>query len=93
MANQHKSYHESNSMQLKPLDVINGFKVRPGIYELNGATALPSGVNFTVETKEGTEVTLLLFKREKWKPLVGRKFLPLWWKAAIGTTLSPRKSR
>ena len=68
MANQHKNYHDSDHMQLRPLDVINGFEVRPGIYELNGATALTSGVNFTVETKEGSEVTLLLFKRERWKP-------------------------
>ena len=26
---------------MKPLDVISGFQVRPGFYELNGATAMP----------------------------------------------------
>ena len=27
---------------IRPIDEINGFKVRPGLYEQNGATAIPS---------------------------------------------------
>ncbi|MFR2774451.1 MAG: glycogen debranching protein [Anaerostipes sp.] len=40
---------------------INGFLVRPGMFELNGATEMPTGVNFTVHTSCGTSCELLLF--------------------------------
>ena len=36
------------AIHLVPIDNINGFDVRPGLYETNGATAIPGGVNFTV---------------------------------------------
>ena len=39
---------EEISSNLKPLDKINGYDVRPGFYEVNGASALPGGVNFTL---------------------------------------------
>ena len=53
---------------IRPIDEINGFKVRPGLYEQNGATAIPSGVNFTVPTNGGTSVELLLFKSREDEP-------------------------
>lgn len=53
---------------IRPIDEINGFKVRPGLYEQNGATAIPSGVNFTVPTSGGTSVELLLFKNKEDEP-------------------------
>ena len=53
---------------IRPIDEINGFKVRPGLYEQNGATAIPSGVNFTVPTNNGTSVELLLFKSREDEP-------------------------
>ena len=53
---------------LRPIDEINGFKVRPGMYEQNGATAIPSGVNFTVPTNGGTSVELLLFRNREDEP-------------------------
>ena len=53
---------------IRPIDEINGFKVRPGLYEQNGATAIPSGVNFTVPTNGGTSVELLLFKNREDEP-------------------------
>ena len=53
---------------IRPIDEINGFKVRPGLYEQNGATAIPSGVNFTVPTNGGTGVELLLFKSREDEP-------------------------
>ena len=36
------------TIHLVPMDYISGFEVRPGFYEINGATAIPGGVNFTV---------------------------------------------
>ena len=51
-----------------PTDEIAGFPVRPGLFHLNGAMALPMGVNFTVHTHYGTNVELLLFHRGEDKP-------------------------
>lgn len=57
------------SVALKVLDVINGFEVRPGFYEQNGATALSNScVNFTIQSHGATSCELLLFKREAKKP-------------------------
>ena len=38
------------TIHLVPMDHIDGFDVRPGFYEINGATAIPGGVNFTVHS-------------------------------------------
>ena len=51
-----------------PMDVINGFEVRPGMYEVNGATAIPCGVNFTVYSYGATSCELLLYKRMEQEP-------------------------
>jgi glycogen operon protein len=51
-----------------PLDLIAGFEVRPGFYDINGATAIPGGVNFTVHSRGATSVELLLFHREQDEP-------------------------
>ena len=48
---------------LIPMDTINGFDVRPGFYDINGATAIPGGVNFTVHSFYATACTLLLYHR------------------------------
>ena len=56
------------AIHLVPLDNINGFDVRPGFYETNGATAIPGGVNFTVHSLGATGVELLLFRREESEP-------------------------
>ena len=53
---------------LKPLEQIHGFQVRPGFYEINGATAFPNGVNFTVITHSGTACELVLFHRQQSVP-------------------------
>ncbi len=45
-----------------PVDEIAGFRVRPGMFDVNGAMALSVGVNFTVHTHYGTSVELLLFR-------------------------------
>ena len=56
------------AIHLVPLDNINGFDVRPGFYETNGATAIPGGVNFTVHSHGASGVELLLFRREESEP-------------------------
>ena len=53
---------------IKPIDEVNGFKIRPGFYEINGASALPNGVNFTLITYSGTSCELLLFHRKAQVP-------------------------
>ncbi len=62
--------HNSNNMpatyqkyHLVPFDHVDGYDIRPGFYDINGATAIPGGVNFTVHTTGGTSVELLLYPR------------------------------
>lgn len=53
---------------LIPIDEISGYQVRPGLYEMNGATAIPGGVNFTIHSNQATACELLLFKRKEREP-------------------------
>lgn len=55
-------------IHMVPMDEIAGFKVRPGMYELNGAMAIPGGVNFTVHSYGATSCELLLFHRMEEEP-------------------------
>lgn len=52
----------------EPITEISGFPVRPGMFDLNGATALQNGVNFTIHTHHGTYCELLLFHRGEENP-------------------------
>lgn len=61
-------------IHMVPMDVIEGFEVRPGIYEMNGATAIPCGVNFTVYSNGATSCELLLFRRMEEEPYAVLKF-------------------
>lgn len=61
-------------IHMKPLDIIGGFEVRPGFYEINGATAIPCGVNFTIHSNQATSVELLLFHRQAKRPFAVLKF-------------------
>ena len=45
-------------VSVSPLGEIAGYPVRPGMFDVNGAMALPSGVNFTIHTHEGTSCEL-----------------------------------
>ena len=56
------------TIHLVPMDHIDGFDVRPGFYEVNGATAIPGGVNFTVYSRGATSIELLLFHRMEEEP-------------------------
>jgi glycogen operon protein len=60
--------HAGSSIHMIPMDVVNGFEVRPGMYELNGATAIPVGVNFTIHSYGATSCELLLFHRDENEP-------------------------
>lgn len=55
-------------ISVSPMGEIEGFPVRPGMFDVNGATALPGGVNFTVHTHDGTSVELLLFHKKEDEP-------------------------
>ena len=67
-----KSYHQKfvsdHPYESSPMAEIAGFPVRPGIYDLNGATPLQNGVNFTIHTCGGTSCELLLFQRAQEEP-------------------------
>ncbi len=53
---------------LIPIDEIAGYQVRPGLYEINGATAIPGGVNFTIHSNQATACELLLFHNQESEP-------------------------
>ena len=67
-----KSYHQKfvsdHPYESSPMAEIAGCPVRPGIYDLNGATPLQNGVNFTIHTCGGTSCELLLFHRAQEEP-------------------------
>ena len=56
------------SEQLKPIDTVNGFQIRPGFFREFGAVAIPGGVNFTIHTHGATSCELLLFHRKAEEP-------------------------
>lgn len=55
-------------INLVPLDEVNGYPVRPGFYEINGATPIPGGINFTISSSGATACELLLFHRKQTEP-------------------------
>ena len=64
----------SGQIHMKPMDEISGFQVRPGFYELNGAMAIPGGVNFTVHSTGAVSCELLLFHRAENTPYAAIPF-------------------
>lgn len=64
----------ARKIHLIPLDNIGGYDVRPGFYEINGATAIPCGVNFTVHSVGATSCELLLFRRTEEEPYAVIRF-------------------
>ena len=61
-------------VKLQPLDIIDGFKVRPGFYNRDGAAAAPNGVSFTIHSSGATSCTLLLFRPREKEPYAKLKF-------------------
>ncbi len=61
-------------VKLQPLDIIDGFKVRPGFYNRDGAAAAPNGVSFTIHSSGATSCTLLLFRPREKEPFARLKY-------------------
>lgn len=59
---------ETLPSRMKPIETINGFRVRPGLYEYFGAWAIPGGVSFTVHSQNATSCEVLLYFRESEEP-------------------------
>lgn len=53
---------------LLPLDVVEGFKIRPSFFRMYGACVASNGVSFTINSHGATRCTLLLFKPQAPKP-------------------------
>lgn len=71
----HKYYTPKHPVSARPMGELAGFPVRPGMFDINGATALPLGVNFTIHTHGGTSCELLIFHREEQEPYAVLPFL------------------
>ena len=69
-----QTYVPEIHMSLTPMAEIEGFPVRPGLFDVHGAMMLPVGVNFTVHTRYGTSCTLLLFHRDAQEPFARLPF-------------------
>ena len=50
-----------HSDHMVPLDTLEGFRIRPGFFDINGATALSDGVCFTIHSQGATSCELLLY--------------------------------
>lgn len=60
--------HTSKKQNLVPLDIIQGYRVRPGFFRNCGATVLDNAVNFTITSVGATSCELLLFHRQEEEP-------------------------
>lgn len=57
-----------------PLDTLEGFQIRPGFFDINGATALSDGVCFTIHSQGATSCELLLYEPYAEKPFAILKY-------------------
>ena len=62
------------SKQLVPTDILEGFEVRPGFFDVNGATALSDGVCFTIQSQGATSCELLLYHPYEEEPYAILKY-------------------
>ena len=51
-----------HSDHMVPLDTLEGFRIRPGFFDINGATALSDGVCFTIHSQALCKRTICYFK-------------------------------
>lgn len=68
MKRHYENYMIDDPVSVRPMMEVGGFLVRPGMFDINGATELPVGVNFTIHTHGGTSCELLLFRRGQEEP-------------------------
>ncbi len=64
---------------------IAGFRIRPGLFLVNGATIVPEGVSFTIHSFYATRCELCLFHRKQQEPFA---ILPFPENCKIGGTYS-----
>lgn len=67
-----KSMIHSDHMVL--LDTLEGFRIRPGFFDINGATALSDGVCFTIHSQGATSCELLLYEPYAKEPFAILKY-------------------
>ena len=70
----HTQHKPQRGVKLQPLDVIDGFEVRPGFYSRDGAAASSNGISFTIHSIGATSCTLLLFRPQEKEPYARLKF-------------------
>ncbi len=70
----HIRNRQQRGMQLQPLDEIDGFRVRPGFYNTEGAVRAARGVSFTIHSVGATSCTLLLFRPHEREPFARLKY-------------------
>lgn len=78
----------TSTLSSKPLtatNIISGFRVRPGLFLLNGANVVPGGVSFTIHSINATYCELCLFHRTHQEPFA---VLPFPDNFRIGNTFS-----
>lgn len=63
-----RKYTPDFPISIRPMGEISGYPVRPGMFDVNGAMALPVGINFTIHTHFGTSCELLLFRKGEEEP-------------------------
>lgn len=63
-----------HSGHMVPLDTLEGFRIRPGFFDINGATALSDGVCFTIHSQGATSCELLLYEPYAEKPFAILKY-------------------
>ena len=66
--NREEKHEDVVNTGLQPLDVVEGFKIRPGFFSMYGACVASNGVSFTINSHGATRCTLLLFKPQASKP-------------------------
>lgn len=67
-------HKQERGVGLQPLDEINGYQVRPGFYNRDGATATTRGVSFTIHSFGATACYILLFRPQEKEPYVTLKY-------------------
>lgn len=63
-----------HSDHMVPLDTLEGFRIRPGFFDINGATALSDGVCFTIHSQGATSCELLLYEPYAKEPFTILKY-------------------
>lgn len=63
-----------HSDHMVPLDTLEGFRIRPGFFDINGATALSDGVCFTIHSQGATSCELLLYEPYAEEPFAILKY-------------------